>query len=524
MRGPAFVCALVLGWGLAAAPAALGDEAAALYDPGTVFAIHLTLPKTSEEELEADPEGAYQPGEFSIAATEGVPQTEKTASIPVKVEVRLKGNTSFEPLSGKAAFKLKFKKGERPFGLKKMTLNNMVQDPSMVHETLAYEEFRDAGVPAPRTGFAYVYVNGVDYGMHLDLETVDEQALEKMFGTPFEAAHQHLYEGEDGTDVIPGDADKFEVDEGSETEIGDLEALIGAVNGSGAEPWSTRVAPFADLTEMTQMWAVEKYVGQWDGYSGRAGELLPNNYYLYDDTKGVFQMIPWGADQSFEPDEGVYFEGQAGVLFDKCSADPTCFATYRQAVRTALATARALDLPARAMALDAMLAPWQELEAGNVRHHYTRTEAHAAAAATAAFASARIGEAETWLSGGEAQPAATTVQGQTAPAAAARSTRPAARLRRMHAAGLTVKTSLLLSTRAGVSQIATFGVGGKRRTACRVPARSHAAGSVSVSCHLTRAAREQLRAGPLKLLVVTTAHGEPGRKTVLRRRVTFRKR
>jgi hypothetical protein len=36
--------------------------------------------------------------------------------------------------------------GQRFQGLKKLTLNNMVQDKSMIHETLAYASFRSAGV------------------------------------------------------------------------------------------------------------------------------------------------------------------------------------------------------------------------------------------------------------------------------------------------------------------------------------------------------------------------------------------
>ena len=41
------------------------------------------------------------------------------------------------------------------------------------------------------------------------------------------------------------------------------------------------------------MWAVEKYIGQWDGYAGRDGETwLPNNYYLYSDPNGASRCCP----------------------------------------------------------------------------------------------------------------------------------------------------------------------------------------------------------------------------------------
>ena len=90
---------------------------------------------------------------------------------PLSVTLKLKGNSSFRDLDHKAAFKIKLAKGQPLLGLKKLTLNNMVQDGSMVHETLAYQTFRAAGVPAPRTGYAFVRVNGEPYGVYLNLET-----------------------------------------------------------------------------------------------------------------------------------------------------------------------------------------------------------------------------------------------------------------------------------------------------------------------------------------------------------------
>ena len=66
----------------------------------------------------------------------------------------------------------------------------------MIHESLAYTAFRATGVPAPRTGYAYVRVNGDDYGLHLNVETLDSVSLPTL--RPFDADTQHLYEGEGG--------------------------------------------------------------------------------------------------------------------------------------------------------------------------------------------------------------------------------------------------------------------------------------------------------------------------------------
>lgn len=554
--------ALALWCALALPSAALGDEAETLYDPGSVFVIHLTLPHKGIEEVETEPdEYAETQGEFTIAATAGTPSTEGTPSAPVKVQIRLKGSASFADLSGKAAFKLKFAKGERPFGLKKMTLNNMVEDPSMTHETLAYEAFRAAAVPAPRTGFAYVYLNGLDYGMHLNVETVDDQALERIFGIKFEDP-QHLYEGEYGTDVLPGEAASFGVDEGDEGNIGDLEALIGAVNGDGAQPWSTRVAPYADLAEMTRMWALEKYTGQWDGYSGEEGHAQPNNYYLYGNPLGQFQMLPWGTDETFLANHHLPFDGPAGVMFDKCLEDEACFAAYWHALHDALAPIGALGLPAHAAALDSMLAPWQVQEQGNgARHAHSRAEAHAAAQETSEFTTQRPAEAEAWLAahvppgieeggedeaGGEESGAeggggsgAGSVNGTgstngTAAGSGAGSAggggsgamapADAARFLGTRVSGDTIRTFITVPDGgAVVGQRATYRVGEHRRTACVVAAMSHAPGELVLRCQLRRLARLMSRSGDLGLRVVTTVQPSAGEATVFRRSVTLAK-
>jgi hypothetical protein len=394
----AFCCAAA-----PAASAAEADPAAWMYEPTTISEIDLTLPPDSVTALEADPTGEYVPGTFSLAETDGVPGSAGPFTSPIEVGIRLKGSLgSLRTLSEKAAFKIKFDelvKGQTFLGLKKLTLNNMVQDQSMVHETLAYEAFQALGVPAPSTGFAYLHVNGEDFGLHLNVETLDKVALEKRFG-PFASPPQHLYEGEYGADVTPALAGKFEVDEGKKKEKGDLEALVSAVDGGSSE-WLERVEPHADLAEMTRMWATEKYVGHWDGYSGESGGLRPNNYYLYSDPAGSFQMLPWGTDQTWEA--RLDFDGPAGVLFDDCLVDPGCEALYRAAAEEALQTFSALDLDREARCTAERLAPWQEVEASAPRHPYSAEEIAASVEQTREFVSDRPAELAGWL--GVATPA-----------------------------------------------------------------------------------------------------------------------
>ncbi len=351
-------------WGAAAQAA--GGPANWTYEPTSFTEIHLGLPPASIAELEAEPK-EYVEGTFSMAETNGTPGSAGPFSAPLTVGIELKGNLgSLRSFNQKAAFKIKFDKyveGQRFLGLEKMTLNNMVQDPSMIHETVTYQAFHDMGVPAPHTGFTYLTVNGKSYGVHLNIETQDAQSVENAFGTPFLAPPQHLYAGEYGADVSTAHWKQLEASEGKKKEKGDLEAFLAAVEGSGS--FSQRVANFADLSEMTKDWLVEKYVGNWDGYAGQAVDgLHPNNYYLYSDAAGKFSLTPWGTDQTWQVGRHLNFGSDGGVLFTDCLADTAgCRQQYLTAGSEALTALAAPSLDAVARCSAAALKPWQELEA-----------------------------------------------------------------------------------------------------------------------------------------------------------------
>ena len=370
MKLTGVVCvALVVGaiWGAAAQAA--GGPANWMYEPTSFTEVRLTLPPASEAALESEPK-EYVEGTFELAETAGTPGTAGPFSAPLTVGIELKGNLgSLRSIHEKAAFKIKFDKfvkGQRFLGLEKMTLNNMVQDPSMIHETVTYGAFHAMGVPAPHTGFTYLTVNGKSYGVHLNIETQDVQSVENAFGTPFSEPPQHLYEGEYGADVSNSKWEAFEVSEGKKKNPGDkadLEAFVAAVESSGS--FAQRVAAVADLNEMTKDWLVEKYVGNWDGYAGIAPDSYhPNNYYLYSDAAGKFSMMPWGTDQTWQPGQHLGFGSGGGVLYTDCLADTAgCRQQYLAAGREALTTLSVPSLDAVARCTAAALRPWQELEA-----------------------------------------------------------------------------------------------------------------------------------------------------------------
>ncbi|HOK77190.1 MAG TPA: CotH kinase family protein, partial [Verrucomicrobiota bacterium] len=79
------------------------------------------------------------------------------------VGVRYKGNGTFMESrnSLKRSLKVqlnKYVKGQSLDGVTTLNLQNNVTDVSMMNEVLAYRLYRDAGVPAPRTAYARVFV------------------------------------------------------------------------------------------------------------------------------------------------------------------------------------------------------------------------------------------------------------------------------------------------------------------------------------------------------------------------------
>lgn len=318
------------------------DPMGSIFDPFQVTTVDLTLSDMAIKQLGIDPR-SYVQATFSFTDSWGT-------TAPITVGVHLKGRLgSFRPLSGKAAFKVKFdhvENGQTFRGLKKMTLNNMVQDASMIHEALTYRLMRLLGVPAHRLGYAWVRVNGEDYGLYANIETYDKVSL----GAIYEST-AHLYEGGYGLDVEAGNEGTFQVDEGDNKDRTDLLALMAAVAVEDPAEWLYEVGKVADLDEMRRMWAAEVLVGHWDGYAPTM-----NNYYLHATDDGVFTMLPSGADQTWSSHLG-YTSGKA-LMFQRCMRIAQCRQGFDAALGEALTIVDAFGFDAWAAELAAYLEPW----------------------------------------------------------------------------------------------------------------------------------------------------------------------
>ncbi|HEU5316677.1 MAG TPA: CotH kinase family protein, partial [Chloroflexota bacterium] len=210
-------------------------------------------------------------------------------------EVREKGSLgSASTLEGKPGFNVWFGR-VRPLGLEKVTLNNCRQDASFLHEHLAYDLYRRAGLPGPRTAYATLTLNERPYGVYVLVEPVDDEFLGRAFGA--ENTRGNLYEGTALGELLDGARTPALVelkDEEKGRTRSDLAALSAAAEvGDGA--FEASVSRFLNFPAFLLAYALDALLAHWDGPF-----FNHNNYYLYfnpADGRGIF--LPHGMDQVY---------------------------------------------------------------------------------------------------------------------------------------------------------------------------------------------------------------------------------
>ncbi|MGH8246184.1 MAG: CotH kinase family protein, partial [Gammaproteobacteria bacterium] len=245
------------------------------------------------------------------------------------VAVRMKGNGSFQGLDKKPSLTVKvneFVKGQKFRGQAKFHLNNSAQDPSYLCETLGGQIFRDAGVPAARTGFGRVELNGRDAGLYVLTEAANKDFL----SLNFKKSKGNLYEGSNN-DVT----DKLDKDSGDDsTEQPDLKALAKAAQEADpAQRWK-KLTPLLDLDRFVSFAAAEVLVWHRDGYS-----MDRNNYRIYHDpASDQMVFLPHGMDLLFGRANGTIWPEWKGLVARAVLETPDGRQRYRERMGKLLST------------------------------------------------------------------------------------------------------------------------------------------------------------------------------------------
>lgn len=105
------------------------------------------------------------------------------------VAIRGKGNTSLTQVQSydndRYSFKIEFDHYDNSntyHGLDKLCLNNIIQDNTYMKDYLTYQMMNKMGVASPLCSYAYITVNGDDWGLYLAVEGIEESFLQRNYG------------------------------------------------------------------------------------------------------------------------------------------------------------------------------------------------------------------------------------------------------------------------------------------------------------------------------------------------------
>ena len=227
------------------------------------------------------------------------------------VGVRYKGNSSYFSVRNAGEEKLPFniklnfvnKKQLLPGGYKTLKLSNSFRDPTFLREVLAYQ-IAGQYLPSPGVTFARLYINDRYYGLYHCTESVDDRFVRKHYGDAAGAFFKCDPDWRAAAGAYCPAGDKASLtDLGPDTtcylpwyEIKSdtgWNALIRLVQQLNHQPQN--IEQVLDVDQVLWMHAFNNALLNLDSYAGR----LCHNYYVYEDSLGVFHPILWDMNLAF---------------------------------------------------------------------------------------------------------------------------------------------------------------------------------------------------------------------------------
>lgn len=197
---------------------------------------------------------------------------------------RRKGNDLDWDLDIKPQVIIRFNKWDpdgRFRGLRRLNLEATAAGVAPVRDRLGMWLMREAGVDAPRVNHATLKVNGVDYGLYMNIEPIDREFLEDHFENP----DGDLYA--DGNELVTNEG---ESDKGR---LHDLKDLVEDEAEEGDhEEFYEELAELLDIDQVLRENAAEAVLPTCSNFTNGY-----NNFYLYDDPVSGFRVLPWDLDR-----------------------------------------------------------------------------------------------------------------------------------------------------------------------------------------------------------------------------------
>lgn len=239
------------------------------------------------------------------------------------------------------------------YGLRKVALNNIYGDATLMKEYLSYELMTKMGIPTPEYSLINLYINDEFYGVYMMVESIDSSLTQRTLGEksdylvkPESSGGDLIYDnsldeyinddGEfdfssiiydnSGNIIYPNDKSNplykynglWENDEDTFEDIVDMLPTIfkwmktlnklNNTDNPNTDDYKLALEEIIDVDSLIRYFAVNTYLVNLDSYQSEKMQ----NYALYINETGRATIIPWDYNYSF----GVYGLGSASDVIN----------------------------------------------------------------------------------------------------------------------------------------------------------------------------------------------------------------
>lgn len=251
------------------------------------------------------------------------------------IGLKLKGSASYDTMDGKPAFIVDLNEwvtGTKYRGLKAFKLHNgNVLDPTRVRDHLSYKLAREAGLMAPRVGWAQVFCNKEDYGIYIVIEKHDDVFVEYhhegqqdlgMVLEPNEANDGGWGWGDFGSGNLNWNYEEGPVP----MPVDAQEAMIQAdalISQAATDQRVEELWTWMNKDQALTFLAWETVIMHTDGYRA------PNNWRVFiDGVTFQVEFLPSGAEWTWDYD--VDTNSYGGAFGSWCLSNSTCKHDYAE--------------------------------------------------------------------------------------------------------------------------------------------------------------------------------------------------
>jgi hypothetical protein len=289
------------------------------------------------------------------------------------VGVRYKGNSSYTMSRNTPKKPMKFKFDEYQskkecFDVETLNFSNATKDPTFLREKICYDII-GTRMPAPRTAYAALKIDGDLLGLYTMVEQVDKKFLKRHFPDNdfnlYKASDEGatlMYRGGSAEDYNKEFELKTNEDENDWSRFIEMVRLL---NSAPDASFRDQLSPWMAFESAIQMLAFNMVMSNFDSYTGSG-----RNFYIYDDQAGgQHTFIPWDINEgfgSYPNNWNVFTQDVLNVsnlarrpLNRRVLADDVLRARYLRAIAELVGGAAHEDSVAAAIArLQPLIDPW----------------------------------------------------------------------------------------------------------------------------------------------------------------------